>query len=323
MGGSPHRHAVHTLLGQTRGMRRLAALLLAPLAVFLSGSPSGAAPAPAPVPGTTEHRLAFGGVDRSYRLVIPPGLPKGPAPVVVVLHGGFGTAEGALRQGGWVAAAARGHFVVVAPNGISRSWNAGVCCGPPARQGIDDVGFVLAVLDEVEGDLRVDRDRVYATGISNGGMLAYRLACDASRRFAAIAPVSATLVTDGCSPTEPVSLLHIHGLADGNVPFDGGLPTKSFQRNPPAYRPVRESLEIFVQADVCTPTPRVSTRGVVTTERWRGCTGRSAVELVTIADGGHSWPGGQQMALVLDPPSSALDATATIVDFFAAHPRHG
>jgi polyhydroxybutyrate depolymerase len=185
------------------------------------------------------------------------------------------------------------------------------------------VGFVLAVLDQVERELPVDRGRVFATGISNGGMLAYRLACDASDRFAAIAPVSATLVTDGCSPTVPVSVLHIHGLADGNVPFDGGVPTKNFQPNPPAYRPVREALDAFVRADGCEPDPRVRTRGVVTTERWRGCDGRSAVELVTIADGGHSWPGGKQMARVLDPPSTALDATSAIVAFFAAHPRRG
>ena len=301
-------------------MRRFVLLVLAPLAAILSTVPSGAAPEPAP--GTTEHRLTFDSLDRSYRLVIPPRLPKGRVPVVVVLHGGFGTAEGALRQGGWGEAATRGHFVVVAPEGTTRSWNAGVCCGPPVRRGVDDVGFVLAVLDEVERDLPVDGDRVYATGISNGGMLAYRLACETPHRFAAIAPVSATLVTDGCSPSAPVSVLHIHGLVDGNVPFDGGLPTKSFQPNPPVYRPVRESLDIFVQADACRPTPRVSTEGVVTTERWRGCAGRSAVELVTIADGGHSWPGGQQMARVLDPPSSALDATQAIVDFFAAHPRH-
>jgi len=120
-----------------------------------------------------------------------------------------------------------------------------------------------------------------------------------------------------------MSLLHIHGLADENVPFEGGLPTRGFQRNPPSYRPVRESLEVFVRADGCTPTPRVRTRGVVTTERWRRCDDRSAVELITIADGGHSWPGGEQMARVLDPPSTALDATAVIVDFFAAHPRRG
>lgn len=302
-------------------MRRFVLLVLAPLAAILPAVPSGAAPEP--VPGTTEHRLAFGGFDRTYRLVIPPRLPKGRVPVVVVLHGGFGTAAGALEQGGWVDAAARGRFVVVAPEGTTRSWNAGVCCGPPVRRGVDDVGFVLAVLDQVERDLPVDRGRVFATGISNGGMLAYRLACDASDRFAAIAPVSATLVTDGCSPTVPVSVLHIHGLVDGNVPFDGGVPTKSFQPNPPAYRPVRESLDVFVRADGCDPDARVRTRGVVTTERWRGCTGRSAVELVTIADGGHSWPGGKQMARVLDPPSTALDATSLIVEFFAAHPRRG
>jgi polyhydroxybutyrate depolymerase len=189
------------------------------------------------------------------------------------------------------------------------------------RTQVDDVGFVLAVLDDVARSVDIDPKRVFASGLSNGGMMTYRLGCDASARFAAIAPVGATVITDPCRPKKPVSLLHVHGLADGNVPFDGGDPTKHLQPNPPTYPPVRAGVDTFVRADRCRPKPRVTKAGVVTTDRWRGCTSGTAVELITIADGGHSWPGGERMAQILDPPSDALDATTTIWRFFAAHPR--
>jgi polyhydroxybutyrate depolymerase len=189
------------------------------------------------------------------------------------------------------------------------------------RNDIDDVGFVVAVLDDLATDLRVDRRRVYATGLSNGGMMSYRLACDAADRFAAVAPVAATLIATDCEPTEPISLLHIHGLADGNVPFDGGLPTKHRQPNPPEYPPVRDGLDLFVRAEGCDTNPRTEQDGPVTTERWTSCSNRTAVELITIDGAGHSWPGGERMAAILDEPSDALDATSVIWQFFAAHPR--
>jgi len=271
--------------------------------------------------GASTHELSYGGAARTYRVYVPDSLPRGRVPVVVVLHGGFGTGAGAARQGAWDEAALAHGFVEIAPDGLTRSWNAGECCGPAMRNQVDDVGFVLAVLDDVEKDLEIDPERVFATGISNGGMMAYRLGCEAGDRFAAIAPVAATVVTDACVPEVPVSLLHVHGLADGNVPFDGGLPTKSFQVDPPSYAPVRDGIAPFVRADGCRATPRVAKHGVVTTERWRRCDDGTAVRLITIADGGHSWPEGHRMADILDPPSDALDATATIWRFFAAHPR--
>jgi polyhydroxybutyrate depolymerase len=271
--------------------------------------------------GTTLHELDFQGTRRTYRVHVPPSLTRRGAPLVVALHGGFGTSASVLRQGSWEAIADRHGFVVVAPDGLARSWNAGMCCGPAMRNDFDDVGFVLAVLDDVESMVRIDPRRVFATGISNGGMMAYRLGCEASRRFAAIAPVAATVVDPVCAPTVPVSLLHIHGLADRNVPFEGGFPTKSLQLDPPSYPPVRAGIETFVRADGCADEPAVSERGVVKTERWRGCDARTAVKLITIADGGHSWPGGTQLLAILDPPSTALDATATIWRFFATHPR--
>ena len=193
------------------------------------------------------------------------------------------------------------------------------------RRGVDDVRFLVALLDRVHHDAGTDSERVFATGISNGGMMAYRLACEASDHVAAIAPVAATLVFEGCAPARPVSLLHIHGLADGNVPFAGGTPTKSFQANPPVYAPVRAGVQRFAGVAGCTtiPTSTTTADGRVTTERWSRCVDGGDVELVTIAGGGHSWPGGHRLLRALDPPSNALDATETIWAFFARHPRPG
>ncbi len=270
----------------------------------------------------TDEQIEFGGQARTYHVYQPASLPTNePVPLVLVLHGGFGTGATAEQQGRWDQQAEKGGFLAVFPDGTNRAWNAGICCGPPARTGTDDVGFLLAVLDEVAATFDVDPDRVFATGISNGGMMAYRLGCEASDRFAAIAPVAATVTSPGCAPATPVSLLHIHGLADQNVPFGGGLPTRAFQPNPPTYEPVRDGIAAFVSADGCSDDPEHSEDGKVVTEQWTVCESGSTVELVTISDGGHSWPGGKRLNAALDPPSKAFDATPEIRQFFEDHPR--
>lgn len=310
-------------------MRTRFAVASAGLAVALTAggpgpgsSATASAAAARPVSGVERLRFVSGGLERDARVYVPKRVGAHPA-MVMVLHGGFGTSASAARQGGWDAAAREHGFVDVYPDGVSRAWNAGSCCGPPMRHGVDDVGFLVALVDRVQRDFGTDADRVFVTGLSNGGMMVYRLACEASDRVAAIAPVAATLTFDGCAPAHPVSLLHIHGLADGNVPFDGGYPTTSFQRNPPSYLPVRDGVQRFATAAGCpAPSePETTTSSPVATERWPGCAPGVDVELVTIADGGHSWPGGHRLARVLDPPSDALDATASIWRFFAAHPR--
>ena len=294
-------------------------------ASFVLGPNGGVADGEAPRAGrlaraASTHRMEFDGRLRTYRLYVPKHVrhPKG---LVVVLHGGFGSGAGAARMGNWDAAARRHRFVALFPDGIARSWNAGRCCGPPMRRGIDDVGFLVAVTKGVARHYDISPGRVYATGISNGGMMAYRLACDGSEIYAAIAPVAATLMTD-CGATRPVSLLHIHGRADRNVPFDGGFPTKSAQRVPPSYPSVRDSIERFLGAQSCgEAAARVTRGGGLVREQWDGCRDNTSIELITIDGGGHSWPGGHRMSPILDPPSSALDATETIWQFFDAHPR--
>jgi polyhydroxybutyrate depolymerase len=241
----------------------------------------------------------------------------------VLLHGGGGTGTGVSRQGDWDRVAAREGFVTLAPDGTSRAWNAGSCCGPPERDGVDDEGFVLAAIGRVTAEHDIDPARVYATGLSNGGMMAYRLACRAPEVFAAIAPVGCSSVW-APGPRASVSLLHIHGLRDEFVPFEGGHPHRSLQLHPPSYRPVVDVVAEFVAVNGCPPEATVRTAGegerAVVTTTWAPGPFGAAVELVTIPEGMHSWPGGRRMLRALDPPSLALDATAAIWRFFAAHP---
>jgi polyhydroxybutyrate depolymerase len=314
--GKPSRLGLGTALG-TAG-------LLVSLGTGGGAAAAAVAASGRPAAGASRLVLQVGGLERTARVYVPRHLPAAP-PLVLVLHGGFGTGTSAARQGGWDEMARRHGFVAVYPDGINRSWNAGGCCGAAMRRNVDDIGFLTALIDRVQHDRGTDHARVFVTGISNGGMMAYRLACEASGRVAAIAPVSATLAFGGCNPVHPVSLLHIHGLADGNVPFAGGRPTSSFQVDPPAYPPVRDGIDRFVSASGCAPAPQPSTGPDprVTTQRWESGAGGTAVELVTIADGGHSWPGGRRLLRALDPPSDALDATQVIWWFFAAHPRAG
>lgn len=264
--------------------------------------------------------LHVDGLEREYLAFEPSSLaPSGAIPVVFVFHGGTGTARGAAVQTRFDAEAERRGFLAVYPQGIRRSWNAGSCCGHASRRGVDDVAFASALLREIGRTHRVDPDRVFATGISNGGMMAARLACDLPGRFAAIAPVAATLAT-ACDRAEPVSVLHIHGSADMNVPIGGGFGARAL--HPVDHLPLEEVLARWRAINGCTGGPAVERQGAVTRRTWSCGRGRTEVEAIVIEGGGHSWPGGQRMARILDPPSAELDATAEIGRFFADHRRH-
>lgn len=312
-----------------RSLRATAAVIV--LAVVLAFGVSGCSartwvPSAAPTPsaaalptGSSQQTIEVGGLAREYRVFVPSGL-TGPAPLVVMLHGGFGSAQQAENSYGWDAEATAQHFVVVYPNGLDHAWNVGGgCCGQPATRNVDDVGFITAVVHQVESRASVDPSRVYATGISNGGMMAYRLACDTSI-FAAIGPDSATLLGD-CNSPHPLSVIHIHGLADHNIPFDGGTGDGYAKIDGP---PVQQVIASWSATDAC-GSPTSSTSGQVTRSIATCGSGR-AVELITIAGAGHQWPGSEprprlEKLFGTDPPSPDLNATATIWAFFAAHPQ--
>jgi len=269
--------------------------------------------------GSSTHAISAGGVTRTYIVYRPAGLPAA-APLVVMLHGGFGSASQAERSYHWDAEADAGHFVVAYPDGLNHAWNTdGGCCGTPAKTNVDDVGFITAMVAAIEHGIAIDANRVYATGISNGGIMAYTLACRTTI-FAAIGPDSATELA-GCPHPAPVSVIHIHGTADKNIPYNGGEGDGVAHIDGPSVPAVNARWRAI---DHCRP-PTATTAGVVTTSI-ANCPAGRTVELITIAGAGHQWPGAKpsllaQTLLHTDPPSTALNATAVIWQFFAAHPR--
>jgi len=269
--------------------------------------------------GSSSHALQVGGVARSFIVYRPAALPAGAA-LVVMMHGGYGSASQAEKYYHWDAEADSGHFLVAYPDGLDRAWDAGGgCCGIPGRTGVNDIGFIVAMVSAIEHALPVSAGRVYATGISNGGIMAYDLACHTTI-FAAIGPDSATEL-GGCPDPAPASVIAIHGTADKNIPYDGGEGDGTAHIDGPAVPAVNAS---WRGTDHCA-APVATTKGVVTTSVAQ-CPGGRSVELITIAGAGHQWPGAvpdplAQRLLHTDPPSTALSATQVIWQFFAAHQR--
>jgi polyhydroxybutyrate depolymerase len=289
-------------------VNRLIALLGMLLA--LSGC-SRAHHAETPLPtGTTVHTMAFGGLDRSYRVHRPAGL-TGPAPLVVMLHGAFGDGQQAETSYGWDQLADTAKFVVAYPDGIGATWNAHGCCGKAAQENIDDLGFITTMVGEISAAMPIDPSRVYATGISNGGIMTYALACN-SGIFAAIGPDAATQL-DPCPDPHPTSVIHIHGTADRLVPYNGGQGASTV--NGP---PIPDVNEFWRKVDKCGPS-NVTIKAPVTT--WTAaCADHRSVELITIDGGRHQWPGGSTFLERFGTTTHALNATETIWQFFAAHP---
>ncbi len=318
--------------------RRAAAAAAAALLVIVPAALAGlsachrartATPARPPV-GTSAQTLTFDGQQRTFRVYRPGTLPPHtPVPLVVMLHGALGSGEQAETSYGWDAEADRERFVVAYPDGTHRAWAvSGDCCGPPAAAKTDDTGFILRLVATISAEIPVDPDRVYATGISNGGMLAYRLACDTDT-FAAIGPDSATMLGT-CPSPGPVSVIHIHGTGDRTVPYGGGPGRRDNggQGRVPIDvdgPPIPAVIDAWRGTDHC-GAPTDHTDGPVDTSV-ATCPGGRAVELITIAGAGHQWPGqpgpnrAAAVVLGLDPPSMALDATDTIWQFFRAHPK--
>jgi len=260
--------------------------------------------------GTSVHTMAFGGLDRSYRVHKPPGL-AGPAPLVVMLHGAFGDGEQAENDYGWDALADSAKFVVAYPNGVGATWNGHGCCGKSERENIDDVGFITTMVGQISAGLPIDKARVYATGISNGGIMSYALACN-SGIFAAIGPDSATML-DACTAPHPTSVIHIHGTSDRLVPYTGGQGASTV--NGPSIPDVNA---FWRKVDQC-GLPDITTNAPITTST-AGCADNRRVELITIAGGRHQWPGGTTFLERTSQTSHALNATQTIWQFFATHP---
>lgn len=180
-----------------------------------------------------------------YRVYVPPNV-RTPAPVVLNFHGYTGSAAQQEAMTGMNATADARGFIVVYPEGIGGAWNAGGCCTTVAN----DVTYVRQLLDDLSQRIPIDRHRIYATGFSNGGMMAYRLACEAADLIAAIAPVSGTMgVGAPCAPSRPVPVAHFHSLRDPMVPYVDGVPSAYTGQ---IYQGVESTLGLWYQRNACT-----------------------------------------------------------------------
>jgi polyhydroxybutyrate depolymerase len=162
---------------------------------------------------------------------------------------------------------------------------------------------------------------MYAAGMSNGGLLAQRLGCEAADLFAAIAPVAGTLNLSPCTPSQPVAVIEFHGDADQHIPYTGGYGPESLtQVN---FASVEESVAFWVGNNACSPAPYTETHADIRHDTWDGCQHGAAVELYTILGGGHAWPGGQGGRPGADQPTQTISASEIIWQFFQDHPRSG
>ncbi len=258
--------------------------------------------------GDEEKSLDFQGRRRTYLVHMPAGAdPSRAFPVVLVLHGGIVNAYFTAYNTGMSATADRGGFIAVYPNGTGRyedrilTWNVGFAYA--LRNNVDDVGFLREVIARVVSEYGADLRRVYATGISNGGILCYRLASEASDIVAAVAPVAgasagrekagAPLVVFP-QPAHPVSVMAFHGMQDRFIPYGGG-PGAGLANA--VYLPVRKSIAMWVRYNGCSHSPSTETspNGNIVRETYAGGREGAEVILYTIRDGGHSWPGGRPL----------------------------
>jgi polyhydroxybutyrate depolymerase len=194
-------------------------------------------------------------------------------------------------------------FVVVYPEGLGRSWNAGWCCG---RNTYDDVGFISALIDKVAGEQNIDRRRILATGMSNGAMMAQRLGCELADRITAVVSVSGSLLLHDCHPVRPISVMEMHGDSDELVPIGGGL-TPGIG----TFRPTMSVMQEWASLDGCTAAPAIADDASAITYRWSACQAGSKVTLEVVKGGGHAWFG---------PSLAEPDASRLGWDFFIHAP---
>jgi polyhydroxybutyrate depolymerase len=281
----------------------------------------GASP-PAAVAGVQEGSLTVDGRERSYRLYVPASLPSGETALVIAMHGGLGSPDQFAANSRFDEAAEANGFLVVYPEGIGRTWNGGACCGQAAREDVDDVAFISALIDLLEAQFEVDPNRIFATGHSNGGIMSFRLACELSHKIAAIAPVAGSLESGACtsSGSRPVAVLAIHGDADQSHPLEGGVGPNSIAGV--FFQSLASSMEALRVVNGCLSATSASRDGAITTTVWQGCREGGHTEQRIIAGASHAWPGGDaRSAGPRAMPSQGLDATTAVWQFFASHGR--
>ena len=322
-----------------RAKIRLAGILLIILSQVLTGCTSTLPKDNIVGPKTYKNSMdiRIDGVRRSYLVHVPSGYdPEKSLPLVVVIHGAFDTAKGMEKFSGFSDLADQEDFIVLYPNGMGifgyfQHWNAGHCCGKAADDNWDDVGFVSAAIEDVRARLKIDSSRIYMVGFSNGGMFTYRFAAERGDLLAAAAPMAASIggkpSTDAPGwripdPVQPLSMIIFHGLADDDIPYEGGI--SRYRGGTRTYWSVEESVKFWVMHNGCNPKAASTqvNEGRVNLESWGICRDDTEVILYLIKGWGHVWPGPYFTSeLAQNDPLRNFNAAEIIWDFFKSHRR--
>ncbi len=272
-----------------------------------SGPPPAACDVEMPLPpGDYDRMLEFGGVMRRYYLHVSASTESS-APLVVNMHGYLSNPTMQSEWSQMIDVADPRGMIVAHPEGLDNSWNAGVCCGSSSTGGVDDVGFIRAVVADIQSAACVDPQRIYATGLSNGGFMSNRLGCEAADLFAAVAPVVGALriPLEECLPERPMPIFAFNGVQDPLVPIADGNAT----------------IDRWVELDGCDPEPEVEELDGGSCRTWSGCDGDGDVRMCTLDPMGHCWPGRSpdMCYSFIGPYSDTVDATVRMLDFFEQH----
>ena len=278
---------------------------------------------------TDKSIFRYGQIDRSYLHYLPIQHSKDRSwPLVLVLHGGGANGENAMRMADMESLADREGFILLYPDGTGRpgdrifTWNAGRCCAYALETNADDSGFLIALIDHFIAAYSADPKRVFVAGLSNGAMMAHRVAAEHSDRIAAIAPVAGGFNVDGLpDPTHPVSVIAFHGLLDRHAPYDGG--TGEASRYKRVDRPVRDGMELWATWNGCAADPSRDDPADWTKEFYPNGRLGSEVILYSLKQQAHAWPGGRPGLRYgnADDPSASLNGSQLIWNFFKTHFR--
>ena len=270
--------------------------------------------------------ITVDGRERTYLLNLPPNYYESAGfSLVIAMHGGGGSANQFESTSMLTEKANKSQFIVVYPDGIKgvgilglQTWNAGGCCGYAMQRQIDDVNFIKQLVNKLLSNYKINAKKVYATGHSNGGMMAYRLAAEIPDKIAAIATSSCSMMfKQPISLVRPVSILHMHSVLDTRVPYKGGKGTGISHAYFPPLDSVLNSWSLYNNCPATNKT--LVDNNLYKLTKWTNCKNNTTIQYYLTYDGGHAWPGGLKGSPKGDTPSKSINANDLLWDFFQQH----
>lgn len=269
----------------------------------------------------TNGKIVSSGETRRYLLYVPNSYdPNTATPLVFNIHGYAQWPANQSNISNWNDLADEEGFIVVYPmgTGLPLQWATSTAVDD-SPEAMKEVVFISDLISQLSALYNIDPQRIYASGLSNGGGMSFMLSCTLADRIAAIGSVSGAYLYpwEGCNPARPVPLIAFHGIDDQVVPYFGG-PSQMFDV---PFPDIPEWMAEYARRNDCSAESQLPPQGQVTGLRYTDCSENADVVFFMIADGGHSWPGGDPLPkFIVGKTSQEIDATRTMWQFFLDHP---